>query len=148
MGLLVNGPRRVGVRRLDEAKHPTRALVEPVPEVVDAVGWRDTYIRARGGRSGSMDGIAAVLARIQEISSQFGITTAGGVLGASDPSTAGSSSTTGTAADTSSFADALAQAQGVPGTGASSTVTDPAVPASSGSPTAPASTRSAGRATS
>ncbi len=80
-----------------------------------------------------MDGIAAVQARIQEIKSQFGITTAGGVLGASNPTTAGSSSTTGTAADTSSFADALAQAQGVSGTGASSTVTDPAVPASSGS---------------
>lgn len=81
-----------------------------------------------------MDGIAAVQARIQEIKSQFGITTtAGGVLGASDPSTAGSATTTGTAADTSSFADALAQAQGAAGTATTSTATDPTVPTSSGS---------------
>ena len=51
-----------------------------------------------------MDGIAAVQARIQEIKSQFGLPTAGGVLGASDPNAAAASSSSD---GTGSFADAL-----------------------------------------
>lgn len=77
-----------------------------------------------------MDGIAAVQARIQEIRSQFGLPTAGGVLGASDPNSAANTSDT-SAAGTGSFADALAQAQGTTGT-ATATAADPSVPTTSG----------------
>ena len=76
-----------------------------------------------------MDGIAAVEARIQEIRSQFGLTTAGGVLGASNPGAGSGGTDTSSTTGTSSFADALAQAQGTTGT----TATDPSVPTSSGS---------------
>jgi hypothetical protein len=72
-----------------------------------------------------MDGIAAVQARIQEIRSQFGLPTAGGVLGASDPNSAAASNSSD---GTGTFADALSQAQGATGT----TATDPSVPTSSG----------------
>jgi hypothetical protein len=69
-----------------------------------------------------MDGIAGVEARIQQIMSQFGARSPGGVLG--------TSTATATAADTStaqnnSFAAALSQAQGAPASSA-------AVPTSSG----------------
>jgi hypothetical protein len=72
-----------------------------------------------------MDGIAGVQARIQEIMSQFGAQSAGGVLGASDP-TATATDTTSTDG-TGSFAAALSQAQGAP-----ATTTDASVPASTG----------------
>ncbi len=55
-----------------------------------------------------MDGIAAVEARIQEITSRFGARATGGVLGASDPATAADAVD---AQSSSSFADALAGAQ-------------------------------------
>jgi len=73
-----------------------------------------------------MDGIAAVQARIQQIMSQFGNVSAGGVLGTSDSGT----TPMGTAANdrTSSFAAALAQAQGAP----AATASDGSVPTSSG----------------
>jgi len=90
-----------------------------------------------------MDGIAAVEARIQEIRSQFGLTPAGGVLGASSTATASDPSATdaGSTTGTSSFADALSQAQGtsttaaaMPGTTTTgTTTTDGSVPTSSGS---------------
>jgi hypothetical protein len=72
-----------------------------------------------------MDGIAAVQARIQEIRSQFGLPTASGVLGASDPNSTAASNSSDSALGTGSFADALSQAQGT-------TATDPSVPTSSG----------------
>jgi hypothetical protein len=81
-----------------------------------------------------MDGIAAVEARIQEIKSQFGLTPAGGVLGASSTTPTGgpTATTAGTnATDTTSFADALAQAQGATGTLDASS-SDPSVPTSTG----------------
>jgi predicted membrane metal-binding protein len=73
-----------------------------------------------------MDGIAAVQARIQQIMSQFGDVSAGGVLGTSDSGT----TPMGTSANdnTSSFAAALAQAQGTP----AATASDGSVPTSSG----------------
>ncbi len=80
-----------------------------------------------------MDGIAAVEARIQEIKSQFGLTPAGGVLGASSTTPTGGPSATATglgATDSTSFADALASAQGA--VGATTTASDPSVPTSTG----------------
>jgi hypothetical protein len=73
-----------------------------------------------------MDGIAAVEARIQEILSQFGGRSAGGVLGASNPAATGTGTTT---AQAGSFAAALSQAQGAP---AAASTTGGAVPANSG----------------
>jgi hypothetical protein len=68
-----------------------------------------------------MDGIAAIEARIQEITGQFAPRGSGGVLGASDPT-----ATDPTKATTNdSFAAALAQAQGTPTASAN-------VPASTG----------------
>lgn len=74
-----------------------------------------------------MDGIAGVQARIQEIMSQFGARTAGGVLGTSDTGTdaTSTSTSTSTAGSDGSFASALSQAQGAP-------ATDAGVPASTG----------------
>ncbi len=82
-----------------------------------------------------MDGIAAIEARIQAIKSQFGLTPAAGVLGASSinltggptSTSAGLGTGTGTT-DTTSFADALASAQGAAGT----LTTDPTVPTTTG----------------
>jgi hypothetical protein len=69
-----------------------------------------------------MDGIAAIRARIQQIESQFGTRSSGGVLGTSDPTT----TATGTpATGTGSFAAALSNAQSTPATTAT-------VPTSSG----------------
>jgi hypothetical protein len=75
-----------------------------------------------------MDGVAAVQARIQEIRSQFGLPTAGGVLGASDPKSAGVNTNANTTDGAGSFADALAQAQGTTRSAAG----DSGVPTSSG----------------
>jgi hypothetical protein len=75
-----------------------------------------------------MDGVAAVQARIQEIRSQFGLPTAGGVLGASDPKSAAANANVSSTAGAGSFADALTQAQGTTG----STAGDPSVPTTSG----------------
>ena len=74
-----------------------------------------------------MDGIAAVEARIQQILSQFGTQSPGGVLGASAGSTAATDADTSTTGD-GSFASALSQAQGTTAT----TATSSAVPTSSG----------------
>ena len=81
-----------------------------------------------------MDGIAAVQARIQQIESQFGGQAAGGVLGASDPSTSGGGATSGTdqSGSAGSFAAALSQAQGTSATPAPAAAADPNVPTSSG----------------
>jgi hypothetical protein len=75
-----------------------------------------------------MDGIAAVRARIQQIESQFGARSAGGVLGASAPGTTGdpsASTATNATQSSGSFANALSQAQGAP-------ASDASVPTSSG----------------
>jgi predicted membrane metal-binding protein len=70
-----------------------------------------------------MDGIAAIQARIQQIESQFGTRSTGGVLGTSDPSTTATGTTT--TAGSGSFANALTNAQ-------STSATSAAVPTSSG----------------
>jgi hypothetical protein len=67
-----------------------------------------------------MDGIAAIRARIQQIESQFGTRSSGGVLGTSDPTTSGTATT-----GSGSFANALSNAQSTPATSAT-------VPTSSG----------------
>jgi predicted membrane metal-binding protein len=77
-----------------------------------------------------MDGIAAAQARIQQILSQFGEVSAGGVLGTGDSGTTPTGAAPGTG--TGSFADALAQAQGAAPTATAATAVDPSVPTSSG----------------
>ena len=58
-----------------------------------------------------MDGLAAIQARIQLIESQFGMQSAGGVLGASNPTSVGDAAASSTSTS-GSFADALSSAQG------------------------------------